>query len=135
MSHLLNRPSPLCRLLLIAGGVSSLALGVFAIVVRTQPGLARSSRGWCLGCGWSDTAAFPGSPGRRPAVATLQHPPSRTLCLHAQVAPLLPPSTRPWLAALQADRYYRLLVPVTLPVTIAFVALNWFSLKLFKHNS
>ncbi|PSC76481.1 hypothetical protein C2E20_0662 [Micractinium conductrix] len=70
-------------LLLIAGGVSSLALGVFAIVV----------------------------------------------------APLLPPSTRPWLAALQADRYYRLLVPVTLPVTIAFVALNWFSLKLFKHNS
>ncbi len=52
-----------------------------------------------------------------------------------QVAPLLPPSPRPWLAALQADRYYHLLLPLTVPVTIAAITLNWFSMKLFKHNS
>lgn len=52
-----------------------------------------------------------------------------------QVAPLLPPSQHPWLAAVQADRYYHLLLPLTVPVTIAAIALNWFSMKLFKHNS
>lgn len=51
------------------------------------------------------------------------------------VAPLLPPSQHPWLAAVQADRYYHLLLPLTVPVTIAAIALNWFSMKLFKHNS
>jgi hypothetical protein len=51
------------------------------------------------------------------------------------VAPLLPPLAHPWLAAVQADRYYQLLVPLTVPVTIAAIALNWFSMKLFKHNS
>ena len=52
-----------------------------------------------------------------------------------QVAPLLPPLAHPWLAAVQQDRYYQLLIPLTVPVTIAAVALNWFSMKLFKHNS
>ena len=56
-----------------------------------------------------------------------------TPCL--QVAPLLPPLQHPLLAAVQADRYYCLLVPLTVPVTIAAVALNWFSMKIFKHNS
>ncbi|KAL4458776.1 hypothetical protein ABPG75_013641 [Micractinium tetrahymenae] len=51
------------------------------------------------------------------------------------VAPLLPPSPYAWLAAVQADRYYHLLLPLTVPVTIAAIALNWFSMKLFKHNS
>ncbi|KAI7836653.1 hypothetical protein COHA_009537 [Chlorella ohadii] len=51
------------------------------------------------------------------------------------VAPLLPPLSHPWLAAVQEDRYYRLLVPLTVPVTIAAITLNWFSMKLFKHNS
>jgi hypothetical protein len=47
----------------------------------------------------------------------------------------LPPLTNPWLAAIQRDRYYQLLVPLTVPVTIVTIALNWFSMKLFKHNS
>lgn len=52
-----------------------------------------------------------------------------------QLAPLLPPSERPWLAAVQQDGYYQLLVPLTVPVTIAAISLNWFAMKLFKHNS
>lgn len=50
-------------------------------------------------------------------------------------AKLLPPSSHPVLAWAQADWYYGLLVPLSLPVTIAAVTLNWFSLKLFRHNS
>lgn len=56
-------------------------------------------------------------------------------CIPMQVAPLLPPTALPWLAAVQADQYYHLLVPLTVPVTIAAITLNWFSMKLFKHNS
>jgi hypothetical protein len=52
-----------------------------------------------------------------------------------QVAPLLPPLTHPWLAAIQQDQYYRLVIPLSVPVTIVAIGLNWFSLKLFKHNS
>ncbi|EFN53244.1 hypothetical protein CHLNCDRAFT_137154 [Chlorella variabilis] len=51
------------------------------------------------------------------------------------VAPLLPPLAHPWLASVQRDRYYQLLLPLTVPVTIAAITLNWFSMKLFKHNS
>ena len=39
------------------------------------------------------------------------------------------------LVALKNDRYYHLLIPLTIPVTIIMVTLNWFSMKLFKHNS
>jgi hypothetical protein len=53
----------------------------------------------------------------------------------AQLAPLLPPLSHPWLAAVQRDRYYHLLVPLTMPVFIITIGLNWFSMKLFKHNS
>lgn len=56
-------------------------------------------------------------------------------CWPPQVAPWLPPLSHPLLAAIQADRYYHLLVPLTVPVTIVAIAINWFSMKLFKHNS
>lgn len=51
------------------------------------------------------------------------------------VAPWLPPSPHPLVAAIQGDRYYQLLIPLTVPVTIIAISLNWFSMKLFKHNS
>lgn len=71
-----------------------------------------------------------------PAVQQQPHRPSPPpRAPFSQVAPLLPPLPHPWLAAVQADRYYQLLVPLTVPVTIAAIALNWFSMKLFKHNS
>lgn len=36
---------------------------------------------------------------------------------------------------IQLETYYMLLVPLTVPVTIAAVTCSWASLKLFKHNS
>lgn len=50
-------------------------------------------------------------------------------------AKALPPAPGSFYAWAQADWYYCLLVPLTLPVTVAAVTLNWFSLKLFRHNS
>lgn len=51
------------------------------------------------------------------------------------VAKLLPPSSHPVLSWAQNDWYYCFLVPLTMPVMVAAVTLNWFSLKLFRHNS
>jgi len=48
---------------------------------------------------------------------------------------MLSPLDHPLLRSIQEDRYYCLLVPMTLPVTIIAVTLNWISMKLFKHNS
>ncbi|GBF99257.1 hypothetical protein Rsub_11782 [Raphidocelis subcapitata] len=48
---------------------------------------------------------------------------------------LLPPSSVPAVAAVQNDWYYCFLGPLMLPVTFVAVTSNWFSLKLFKHNS
>ena len=31
--------------------------------------------------------------------------------------------------------YYIVMVPLLLPVTVAYIAANWFSMKIFKHNS
>ena len=39
-----------------------------------------------------------------------------------------------WWAAAADDRYYCLLLPLTLPVFLAAVTLNWLCFKLFKHN-
>jgi hypothetical protein len=39
-----------------------------------------------------------------------------------------------WWAAAAEDRYYCLLLPLTLPVFVAAVTLNWLCFKLFKHN-
>mmetsp|Transcript_11880 Transcript_11880/g.30468 ORF Transcript_11880/g.30468 Transcript_11880/m.30468 type:complete len:121 (-) Transcript_11880:1670-2032(-) len=51
------------------------------------------------------------------------------------VSKMLSPLDHPLLRSIQEDRYYCLLVPMTLPVTIIAVTLNWISMKLFKHNS
>uniref|UniRef100_A0A7S1SN88 Uncharacterized protein n=1 Tax=Tetraselmis chuii TaxID=63592 RepID=A0A7S1SN88_9CHLO len=48
---------------------------------------------------------------------------------------LAPPFEHPVLKAIQEDTYYCLLVPMTLPVTVIAVIVNWISMKLFKHNS
>uniref|UniRef100_A0A0E0PLN6 Uncharacterized protein n=1 Tax=Oryza rufipogon TaxID=4529 RepID=A0A0E0PLN6_ORYRU len=37
------------------------------------------------------------------------------------------------LSAIQNDRYYCLLIPLTLPVIVAAVYLHWLSMKMFKH--
>ncbi len=57
------------------------------------------------------------------APTSLRHP--AALCLRPrQVAPLLPPSHHWLVAAVQADRYYQLLVPLTVPVTIFAVSVG-----------
>ena len=39
-------------------------------------------------------------------------------------------------AVMRGDEYYHILIPVLLgPVTILAIFLNWFSMKIFKHNS
>lgn len=110
------------------GGAASLAAGTFAIVVRAwAEGLPGAHAARCRRRRSASGAEADPAPSRPPP-----GPPPGPL---AQVAPLLPPLAHPWLAAVQADRYYQLLVPLTVPVTIAAIALNWFSMKLFKHNS
>ena len=95
-------------------GVASLAAGVFAMVVRERE---RASR--LLICAAPSPA---GSPTLRssqhdavnkPRLSSIARPP-----LLPQVAPLLPPSSHPLVAAVQADSYYHLLVPLTVPVTL-----------------
>ena len=51
----------------------------------------------------------------------------------AVVSKLLPPYENRLLSAIQDDRYYCLLVPLTLPVIIVAVYLHWLSMKMFKH--
>ncbi len=36
--------------------------------------------------------------------------------------------------AIAEDRYYCLLIPLSIPVTLLAVYLNWVGLKLFRHN-
>ncbi|KAI5018171.1 uncharacterized protein LOC123440208 [Hordeum vulgare subsp. vulgare] len=45
----------------------------------------------------------------------------------------LAPSDNWFLLAVQNDRYYCLLVPLTVPVIIVAVYLHWLSMKMFKH--
>ncbi|KAI5002340.1 hypothetical protein ZWY2020_026990 [Hordeum vulgare] len=51
----------------------------------------------------------------------------------AVVSKLFPPYENQLLSAIQNDRYYCLLVPLTLPVIIVAVYLHWLSMKMFKH--
>ena len=44
-----------------------------------------------------------------------------------------PPASLPLLAAVRADTYYCLLLPLTVPVTLMLVATNWFSMQCFKN--
>lgn len=50
-----------------------------------------------------------------------------------QVSPWLLPLSNPALAAIQQDRYYRLLIPFTLPVALLAITANWFSMKVSRH--
>ncbi|ONK63385.1 uncharacterized protein A4U43_C07F14580 [Asparagus officinalis] len=51
----------------------------------------------------------------------------------AILSKLLPPPENPFLSAIQNDRYYCLLLPLTLPVLVVAVYLHWLSMKLFRH--
>ena len=51
------------------------------------------------------------------------------------LAKIIPPEDGHFTFMLKRDRYYHLLVPLTVPVTIIMISVNWFSMKLFKHNS
>ena len=63
---------------------------------------------------------------------------SLSLFLYAAVfVRLLPEPSKeasPVLWALRDDEYYHLLVPVTVPVAVFAVYLNWFSINLFKSS-
>uniref|UniRef100_A0A0D6R4K3 Phosphatidylinositol N-acetylglucosaminyltransferase subunit Y n=1 Tax=Araucaria cunninghamii TaxID=56994 RepID=A0A0D6R4K3_ARACU len=51
----------------------------------------------------------------------------------AILSKMLPPSGIPLLSAIESDRYYSLLVPLTLPILVVLVYFHWLSMKLFKH--
>ncbi|RZC79640.1 hypothetical protein C5167_042218 [Papaver somniferum] len=51
----------------------------------------------------------------------------------AIISKLLPPSSNQIVSAVQNDRYYCFLVPLTLPVLVVAVYFHWLSMKLFKH--
>ncbi|MCL7038525.1 hypothetical protein MKW94_003427 [Papaver nudicaule] len=51
----------------------------------------------------------------------------------AILSKLLPPSSNQIISAIQNDRYYCFLVPLTLPVLVVAVYFHWLSMKLFKH--
>ncbi|XVE74758.1 hypothetical protein DITRI_Ditri12bG0043600 [Diplodiscus trichospermus] len=51
----------------------------------------------------------------------------------AFISKLLPPSNYRLIAAIQNDRYYCYLVPLTLPLLVVAVYFHWLSMKLFKH--
>uniref|UniRef100_A0A0V0HH37 Putative ovule protein n=1 Tax=Solanum chacoense TaxID=4108 RepID=A0A0V0HH37_SOLCH len=55
------------------------------------------------------------------------------LCYVAIVSKLLPPFDNPILAAIQNDRYYCFLVPLTLPILVVAIYFHWLSMKIFKH--
>lgn len=51
----------------------------------------------------------------------------------AVVSKLLPPSDNPLLFAIQEDRYYCFLIPLSLPVLVVIIYFHWLFMKLFKH--
>jgi len=50
------------------------------------------------------------------------------------VSKLLPSTGNALLDAIQADEYYCLLLPATIPTFFFFVMFNWMSFKFFRHN-
>jgi phosphatidylinositol glycan anchor class Y biosynthesis protein len=46
----------------------------------------------------------------------------------------LPPTGHPLIDFLANDWYYALLIPMTVPVTLVAVYLNWLAMKFFRHN-
>ncbi|KAK9273399.1 hypothetical protein L1049_018209 [Liquidambar formosana] len=51
----------------------------------------------------------------------------------AIISKLLPTSENVIISAIQNDRYYCFLVPLTLPILLVAVYFHWLSMKLFKH--
>ncbi|KAL9333993.1 hypothetical protein Peur_074132 [Populus x canadensis] len=51
----------------------------------------------------------------------------------AVISKLLPLSANPIISAIQNDRYYCFLVPLTLPILVSAVYFHWLSMKMFKH--
>ncbi|XP_021648512.2 uncharacterized protein LOC110641186 [Hevea brasiliensis] len=51
----------------------------------------------------------------------------------AVISKLLPSSDNPIISAIQNDRYYCVLVPLTVPILVVAVYFHWLSMKLFKH--
>ncbi|GAV65053.1 hypothetical protein CFOL_v3_08568 [Cephalotus follicularis] len=51
----------------------------------------------------------------------------------AIISKLVPLSNNPVISAVQTDRYYCFLVPLTLPVLAVAAYFHWLSMKLFKH--
>ncbi|CAH8270894.1 unnamed protein product [Arabidopsis lyrata] len=49
------------------------------------------------------------------------------------VSKLFPLSDNPIIQAIQNDRYYCFLAPLTLPALLVAVYFHWLSMKLFKH--
>ena len=47
---------------------------------------------------------------------------------------MMPPPESPILNLVRSDHYYCLLVPVTVPVFVFAVYLNWFSINLYKSS-
>lgn len=52
----------------------------------------------------------------------------------AFVSKLLPPSGHAVIDFIIADHYYCYLLPLMIPITLFTVYLNWFGMKLFRHN-
>ncbi|KAL7174247.1 hypothetical protein ACSBR2_033493 [Camellia fascicularis] len=51
----------------------------------------------------------------------------------AIILKFLPPSDNALISAIQTDRYYCFLVPLTLPILLVAVYFHWLSMKFFKH--
>ncbi|CAO2837292.1 unnamed protein product [Amaranthus hypochondriacus] len=51
----------------------------------------------------------------------------------AVISKLMAPSDNPLISAIQQDRYYCFLVPLSLPILVVAVYFHWLSMKLFKH--
>ncbi|KAL9248188.1 hypothetical protein vseg_021540 [Gypsophila vaccaria] len=51
----------------------------------------------------------------------------------AVVSKIMPQSDNPYISAIQRDRYYCFLVPLSVPILVVAVYFHWLSMKLFKH--
>ena len=50
------------------------------------------------------------------------------------ISKIMPYTENAILDAIKDDMYYCFLLPLTIPVGVLFVYLNWMSLKFFRHN-
>jgi hypothetical protein len=79
----------------------------------------------------------PGAPfSDIPAAWPRRPPPPPPRCRFLIVgSKLLPgPTGNPLVDFLRGDAYYSLLAPLTVPVSLVAVYLNWLALKFFRHN-